>query len=127
MIRLEKSRFGSTLYNNQVTIDIGDGRQKMCQLDRLHRLKAEIRRIARAHNAEKVYVFGSCARKAETPGSDIDFLADFNSRASLFDQAGLELDLADLLGCPVDVVTFNRLREDDDFSRNVRREMLELC
>lgn len=100
---------------------------KMCRLDRLHRLKTEIRRIAGKRNADKVYVFGSCARKEDTPESDIDILADFNSRASLFDQAGLELDLSELLGCAVDVVTFNRLREDDEFSRNVRREMLELC
>ena len=99
----------------------------MSQLDRLRHLKDDIHRIAKAHNAEKVYVFGSCARKEETPNSDIDFLADFNSRASLFDQAGLELDLSELLGCSVDVVTFNRLRENDDFSKNVRREMLELC
>lgn len=34
----------------------------MCQLDRLHQLRAEIYRIAKKHNAEKVYVFGSCAR-----------------------------------------------------------------
>ena len=99
----------------------------MCQLDRLRRLKDDIYRIAKAHNAEKVYVFGSCARKEDTLGSDVDFLADFNSRASLFDQAGLELELSELLGCSVDVVTFNRLRENDDFSKNVRREMLELC
>ena len=99
----------------------------MCQLDRLRRLKDDIYRIAKAHNAEKVYVFGSCARREDTPGSDVDFLADFNSRASLFDQAGLELELSELLGCSVDVVTFNRLRENDDFSKNVRREMLELC
>ena len=99
----------------------------MCQLDRLRRLKDDIYRIAKAHNAEKVYVFGSCARKEETPDSDIDFLADFNDKASLFDHSGLELDLAELLGCSVDVVTFKRLRENDDFSKNVRREMLELC
>ena len=99
----------------------------MCQLDRLHRLKTEIRRIAGKRNVDKLYVFGSCARKEEMPGSDIDFLADFNDKASLFDQAGLEMDLSDLLGCSVDVVTFKRLRENDDFSKNVRREMLELC
>jgi len=99
----------------------------MCQLDRLHRLKAEIYQIAKKRNADKVYVFGSCARKEETPESDVDFIADFNNRASLFDHVGLELDLSELLGCSVDVVTLNRLREDDDFSKNVRREMLELC
>jgi len=99
----------------------------MCQLDRLHGLKAEIHRIAKKRNADKVYVFGSCARREETPESDIDFLADFNSNASLFDQVGLELDLSELLGCAVDVVTLKRLRENDEFSDNVRREMLELC
>ena len=99
----------------------------MCQLERLQRLKAEIYRIAKKHNAEKVYVFGSCARKEETPESDVDLLADFNSKASLFDQVGLELDLSELLGCAVDVVTLKRLRKDDTFSQNVRKEMLELC
>lgn len=99
----------------------------MCQLDRLQRLKAEIYRIARKHNARKVYVFGSCVRKEEKPESDVDFIADFNEKASLFDQVGLEIDLSDFLGCAVDVVTFQRLLQDDEFSRNVRKEMLELC
>ena len=105
----------------------GNPRRKMSQLDRLHRLRTEIYQIARKHNAEKVYVFGSCARKEDTPESDVDFIAAFNDRASLFDHAGLELDLSELLGCSVDVVTLNRLRENDEFSKNVRREMLELC
>ncbi|MBO7088912.1 MAG: nucleotidyltransferase domain-containing protein, partial [Lentisphaeria bacterium] len=48
----------------------------MCQLDRLHSLRREIYEIARKHKAEKVYVFGSCARKEETPDSDVDFLVD---------------------------------------------------
>ena len=48
-------------------------RKNMCQLDRLQQLKEEILQIARKHNAEKVYVFGSCARKEETPESDVDF------------------------------------------------------
>ena len=41
----------------------------MCQLDRLRQKRDEILGIARKHNAEKGYVFGSCARKEETPGS----------------------------------------------------------
>lgn len=99
----------------------------MCQLDRLQRLKAEIYRIARKHNADKVYVFGSCARKEERPESDVDFIADFKEHATLFDHAGLELDLSDLLGCAVDVVSFRRLQKNDEFSLKVKQEMLELC
>ena len=97
----------------------------MCQLDRLHQLKSEIYRIVQRHNASKVYVFGSCARKEETPDSDIDFLAEFNPNASLFDHAGLEYDLAEILGCKVDVVAFSTLKSDA-FAKNIRKDMVVL-
>lgn len=97
----------------------------MCQLDRLQRLKAEIYRIAHKHNARKVYVFGSCARKEEKPESDVDFLADFNDNASLFDQVGLQLALADVLKCKVDVIPLSSLA-DPDFSSGVKKDMVAL-
>ena len=97
----------------------------MCQLDRLLRFRTEIYRIARRHNAEKVYVFGSCARKEETPESDIDFLADFNDEASLFDQVGLQLELEDALSCKVDVVPLSSL-DDPDFGPAVKKDMVLL-
>ena len=77
----------------------------MCQLDRLRRLKTDIYRIARKHNAEKVYVFGSCARKEETPESDIDLLVEFNQAATLFDQVDIQEEVRTLLDRPVDVVS----------------------
>jgi len=77
----------------------------MCQLDRLQRLRTEIYRIARKHNAEKVYVFGSCARKEETPESDIDLLIEFNQGATLFDQIDIRDEVRTLLDRPVDVVS----------------------
>ncbi len=77
----------------------------MCQLDRLRRLKAEIYQIARKHNASKVYVFGSCARKEETPESDVDVLVELNLGASLFDLMDLQDSLETLLQCKVDVVS----------------------
>lgn len=97
----------------------------MCQLDRLQRLRTEIYRIARRHNADKVYVFGSCARKEETPESDIDFLADFNGEASLFDQVGLQLELEDVLSCKVDVLPLSSL-DDPDFGPIAKRDMVLL-
>lgn len=77
----------------------------MCQLDRLRRLKAEIYQIARKHNASKVYVFGSCARKEETSESDVDVLVELNLGASLFDLMDLQDSLETLLQCKVDVVS----------------------
>ena len=97
----------------------------MCQLDRLYRLKTEIYRIAHKHNVEKVYVFGSCARKEETPGSDIDILADFNDDASLFDQVGLQLELEDTLNCKVDVIPLSSL-DDPDFGPMAKKDMVLL-
>jgi len=97
----------------------------MCQFDRLQKLKAEIYRIAHRHNARKVYVFGSCARKEETPDSDVDFLADFNDQASLFDQVGMQLALADILKCKVDVIPMSSLA-DPDFGPGVRKDMVAL-
>ena len=46
----------------------------MCILDEIRAKREEIYAIARAHKAEKLWVFGSCARKEETPESDVVFL-----------------------------------------------------
>ncbi|MDR0931883.1 MAG: nucleotidyltransferase domain-containing protein [Victivallales bacterium] len=99
----------------------------MCRLERIQSLKTEIHRIAKKHNAKRMYVFGSCVRKEETPDSDVDFLAEFKEHTTLFDHAGLELDLSDLLGCQVDVVSLRRLQKNDEFSCNVQKEMLKIC
>jgi len=98
----------------------------MCQLDRLQQLKDEILRIAEKNNARRIFVFGSCARKEETPESDVDFVADFKEHSTLFHVVGLELDLSDLLGRSVDVVTLDRLEINDAFARNVKRDMVLL-
>lgn len=77
----------------------------MCRLDELHQLKSDIYRILHKYNAAKVYVFGSCARKEETPGSDIDLLVEFTPHATLFDQVHIQDEIAALLDCKVDVVS----------------------
>jgi predicted nucleotidyltransferase len=64
----------------------------------------EILRIAAQYGASNVRVFGSVARGEASPDSDVDFLVTFTRQVSLFDRAGLWLDLQTLLNCPVDVV-----------------------
>lgn len=65
----------------------------------------EVIHAAAARNkADSIALVGSVARGDDTEESDYDFLAQFNEDASLFDQAGLRLDLKELLGCHVDVV-----------------------
>ncbi len=77
----------------------------MCKLDTIRLNSREIYALAAKFNADKVYVFGSCARKEETPDSDIDFLVDFNADASLNDHVHLQSALQQLFSCKIDVVS----------------------
>ena len=60
-------------------------------------------RVAAAHGAHNVRVFGSAARGDAGPGSDIDFLVEFEEGRGLLDLVGLIDDLRALLGRHVDV------------------------
>jgi predicted nucleotidyltransferase len=73
--------------------------------------REEVLRIARQYGARNVRVFGSVARGEATPDSDVDFLVDMEPGRSLFDLGGLLMDLQELLGRRVDVVTERGLRE----------------
>lgn len=65
----------------------------------------EILELAARHGASNVRVFGSVARGEAGDDSDIDFLVDMGSDRTLMDRGLLLLDLRELLGRPVDVVT----------------------
>lgn len=69
----------------------------------LHR--ADIRRIVAAHRAANARVFGSVARGQDTEASDLDILVDPTERTSLLDVAAIKVELEDLLGLKVDVLT----------------------
>lgn len=70
----------------------------------------EILRIAARHGAYNVRVFGSVARGDAREDSDVDFLIELERGRSLLDHAGLLVDLQELLGRKVDVVTERGLR-----------------
>ena len=72
----------------------------------------EILRIAERHGAYNVRVFGSVARGEAGPDSDVDLLIDAGEKVSSWFPAGLILDLEDLLGRRVDVVTERALRPE---------------
>ena len=77
---------------------------KLSQL--LQEKRQDILAIAAKHGAFNVRVFGSVARGEETEVSDIDFLVDYDlKKISPWFPCGLLMDLQDLLGCKVDIVT----------------------
>lgn len=61
--------------------------------------------IAARHGASNVRVFGSVAEGRADDASDVDFLVDLEPGRSLLDLGGLLMDLQDLLGRKVDLVT----------------------
>jgi predicted nucleotidyltransferase len=77
----------------------------------LQEKREDILRIAAKRGAYNVRVFGSVARGEADSKSDIDILVDMEPGRSLFDLGGLLMDLQDLLGHDVDVVTERGLRE----------------
>ena len=64
----------------------------------------------------KAYLFGSFSRGEETEDSDVDILiqVDRSQHVGLFKLSGMHLDLQDLLGMRVDLVTDKGLM---DFAR----------
>jgi len=60
-------------------------------------------------NPTKIGIFGSVARNEATENSDIDILYSFNSKYSLFDLAGLQIKLQELLKKKVDLVEFTAI------------------
>ncbi|MBI1893230.1 MAG: nucleotidyltransferase family protein [Candidatus Rokubacteria bacterium] len=76
----------------------------------LNEKREEILRIAAKHGARNVRVFGSVARGEADERSDVDFLVEMEPGRSLLDMGGLLMDLRDLLGREVDVVTERGLK-----------------
>ena len=90
-------------------------------MQELHERRAEIERLAARHGAGGVRVFGSVARGEARPNSDLDVLVEMESQRGLFEQAGLQSDLEDLLHCPVDLTTTQGLL----YAREHARERIE--
>lgn len=57
------------------------------------------------YNPTRVGIFGSYARNQQRKDSDLDILVNFEKTINLLDFIGIELDLSDLLGIKVDLVS----------------------
>ena len=66
----------------------------------------------RPYGPERIGVFGSFARKEETPNSDIDILVKFKETISLLDLAKIHRELSQILGKDVDLVTESSVKNE---------------
>jgi uncharacterized protein len=81
--------------------------------------REEILRIARAHGAQNVRVFGSVSRGEAGTESDVDLLVKLEPGRSLLDLIAIKQELDDLLGREVDLVT------EDAVSPYIREQVLK--
>lgn len=77
----------------------------MITMEIIKRKRSEIKKISQLHGVRNISVFGSVASNSAGVDSDVDFLVDLDEGRSLLDLGGLLMDLQELLGCKVDVVT----------------------
>jgi predicted nucleotidyltransferase len=77
-------------------------------LGRLRAMEDDLRR----EGVTALWMFGSVARDAAKPGSDVDLVVEFApaSKASLLTVARLQQDIQDTLGTPVDIGIRDDLR-----------------
>ena len=76
----------------------------------LREKRKEILRVAEKHGARNVRIFGSVARGQADEQSDIDLLVSMDPGRSLLDHAALWLEMQQLLGWEVDVISERGLK-----------------
>jgi uncharacterized protein len=78
----------------------------------LDRLNAEAPGLRRKYAVKSLSVFGSMARGDDHEESDVDVLVTFEGEPTFDNFMGLKLDLEDLFGRRVDLLTPNCLRPE---------------
>lgn len=102
-----------------------NGKEQYVTTEQLLREKRyDIQRIASRHGVYNIRVFGSVARGEAGPESDIDLLINVGPTTSSWFPAGLILDLEELLGRRVEVITEEALHPN--LRERVLREAVPL-
>ena len=73
--------------------------------------RASVRFIVESHHAHNPRVFGSVLHGDDGDESDLDLLIDPTPETTLMDIGAIRLELRELLGVPVDVLTPKALPE----------------
>jgi predicted nucleotidyltransferase len=76
----------------------------------LRERRDKILEVAAKHGARNVRIFGSAARGEASDQSDVDFLVEMEPGRTLLDMGGLLMDLRELLGRDIDVITERGLK-----------------
>ena len=72
-------------------------------------IKNKIIPVLKRYDVKRAAIFGSFVRGEQREDSDIDILVEFEGKKSLLDLVGLKIELEEVLGRNVDVLTYNSL------------------
>ena len=100
----------SAILVNGITFTCDDHPMAMTLRELVRQHRTDVLRLAARRGVTDVRLFGSVARGEADQASDIDFLVQLGPGRSLLDLGGFLMDLQDLLGQRVDVVTERSLR-----------------
>ena len=87
--------------------------------DALHRYREIIRGVIARSRTRNPRIFGSVLRGEDVDESDLDLLVEALPGTTLLDMAALQIELQEILGLPVDVLT------PGDLPRRIRDRVLE--
>ncbi len=73
------------------------------------RIKKKLKTELMKRGIKKAALFGSVARGEDDASSDLDLLIEPSEGMTLMDLSGLKMDLEDLLGRRVDVITYRSI------------------
>ena len=76
----------------------------------IEEIKKVIAKIAPEYNLKRVTLFGSRARGDNREDSDIDLIVDFPKGTSLITHSSLKIDLEEIFGVKVDVISRGGLK-----------------
>lgn len=98
----------------------------MCMMDEIVTKRDAIHALVNVYKAEKLWLFGSCTRRAERPDSDVDFLVKFGSSVGHRDHTAIEQGLSSLLGRAAGIVSTRILRSSPRLASRVCREAVAI-
>lgn len=87
--------------------------EKIYTINEIQRIVAP---IAKQHNVNRVYLFGSYARGEADENSDVDLRVDAKTIRDLFSMGALYSDLQDALNKPLDLITTEALLQQENLS-----------
>ncbi len=83
--------------------------KKVNPVNEIEEKKDSIIRVLKKNGVRRASLFGSTARGEATKDSDIDLLVEFEEIKSLLDLARLKIELEELLGKKVDILTYKSI------------------